>query len=46
MAWFNRLIKVTNRTLDVVFSRFGGKSFTITLGQKLTVVSGSWRRIT
>jgi len=30
----HRLIKITNRTLDVVFSRFGWNSFTITLKQK------------
>ena len=30
----HRLIKITDRTLDVVFSRFRGFSFTITLSQK------------
>ena len=40
----HRLIKITDRTLDVVFSRFGWNFFTITLRQKPRGVSRSRRR--
>ena len=32
--FMHRLIKITDRTLDVIFSRFRGFSFTITPRQK------------
>ena len=40
----HRLIKITDRTLNVVFSSFGWNSFTITLRQKPREVSRSLRR--
>ena len=40
----HRLIIITDRTLDVVFSKFGLNSFTITLRQKPRGVSRSRRR--
>ena len=42
----HRLIKKTDRTLDVAFSRFEWNSFTITLRQNPRGVSRSRRRIT
>ena len=42
----HRLIKITDRALDVVFSRFRGLSFTLTLRQKPKGVPRKQRRIT
>ena len=42
--WTHRLIKITDRTLDVIFSRFGWNASKITLRQKPRGVSRSRRR--
>ena len=40
----HKLIKITDRTLDVVFSRFKSFSFTLTQTQKPKEVKRNWRR--
>ena len=46
LCWQHRLTKITDRALDVVFSRFGCFSFTIIVGQKPIEVPRMQRRIT
>ena len=41
---YHRFSKITDRTLDVVFSRFGWNSLTITLRQKPRGVSHNWHK--